>query len=369
MVDPILLKTLLKQKHWQTYRTFCSQYDRAAHAIDATLVGSYPSRAQLHRWQSGDLKGLPYPHHCQILEAMFPGFTAAQLFERMNPTLISTTTRSTSDSELLRAIERGLNAPATATAEPGWRSEMLGSPRTPVQTRASFPLALRQPAANQYDPAEHIAKSVLMLGQRLRLPDAEVSELAKLAGHVVELDMMCSIAIDADGWSTITYCHQLLNLTTRPIKRLTRELWFETTNGSLVIEPIPDSERRISVQRTHDTKNLLKFACKISPGIEPGDVGTVSYSCQGGQFVHNHYWRQALPRYTRHLTVSIRHGGVSMLLNCTAIEEQADGSEVSAIEDLGCADDAGDAIITLTRDYLQPSQAVTLRWEVSRAAA
>jgi hypothetical protein len=34
-----------------------------------------------------------------------------------------------------------------------------------------------------------------------------------------------------------------------------------------------------------------------------------------------------------------------------------------------CTDDAGDALITVTRTYLQPSQAVTLRWEVSRAAS
>ena len=51
------------------------------------------------------------------------------------------------------------------------------------------------------------------------------------------------------------------------------------------------------------------------------------------------------------------------------IEEQAVGSEVSAIEDLLCTDDDGDALINLTRDYLHPSQSVTLRWEVSRATS
>ena len=57
MTDPVLLKDLLREKHWQTYRTFCRQYDQAAKRVDPTLVGSYPSRAQLHRWLSGDLKG------------------------------------------------------------------------------------------------------------------------------------------------------------------------------------------------------------------------------------------------------------------------------------------------------------------------
>src|SRR5262249_30357426 len=45
------------------------------------LVGTAPSRAQFHRWLSGELKGLPYGDHCRILEKMFPGWSADQLFE------------------------------------------------------------------------------------------------------------------------------------------------------------------------------------------------------------------------------------------------------------------------------------------------
>lgn len=76
----IRLKALLQQRHWQTHRTFCREYDRAAKAIDPALAGSWPSRAQLHRWLTGDLKGLPYPDHCRVLERMFAPWTAAQLF-------------------------------------------------------------------------------------------------------------------------------------------------------------------------------------------------------------------------------------------------------------------------------------------------
>jgi hypothetical protein len=218
-------------------------------------------------------------------------------------------------------------------------------------------------------PAQRMARSLVALAKRLRLSDAEVAQLAKLAGNVVELDVTCSLDIDGAGWSTVTYSHKLLNLTDRPIKRLTRELWFETTDGPLTIEPSPSNDRNVAIQRTHDMNNLSKFACHISPGIASGDVATISYVCRGGQFVHDHYWRQAVPRYTRRLMLTIRHSGVNMLRNCTAIEEQADGSEMSATEDLVCTDDGGDALITVTRDYLQPSQAVTLRWEVSRASS
>lgn len=47
------LRLLLRQRHWQPHRTFVSEYDKAAAAIDKRLVGGGPSRVQLHRWQSG----------------------------------------------------------------------------------------------------------------------------------------------------------------------------------------------------------------------------------------------------------------------------------------------------------------------------
>ncbi|GAA3443337.1 DUF5919 domain-containing protein [Planomonospora venezuelensis] len=78
--QPILLKVLLRQHHWQTYGTFCREYDKAAKQVDPCLMGKWPSRTQLHRWLSGDLKGLPYSDHCRVLEAMFPGKTAEELF-------------------------------------------------------------------------------------------------------------------------------------------------------------------------------------------------------------------------------------------------------------------------------------------------
>ncbi|MHA7956478.1 hypothetical protein ACX9I7_01805 [Streptomyces sp. L500] len=74
------LKCLLKQRHWQEYGTFCSEYDRAAREVDEKLSGRHPSRAQFYRWLSGDLKELPYPHHCRVLEKMLPDWKAEELF-------------------------------------------------------------------------------------------------------------------------------------------------------------------------------------------------------------------------------------------------------------------------------------------------
>jgi hypothetical protein len=387
---PVVLKVLLQHRHLQTHRAFCREYDRVATKADPTLRGGWPSKAQFYRWLSGELVGLPYPDHCRILESMFPDWKVDQLFQAHDggidfipePPKLQTATATTRPiqptrlvdqstatlSNVLDSIERGLEAPANGQA--GWRSDMLAEFRMVSSPSVTFPLAVGAPGAEtEQAPAQRIARSLLALSKRLRLSDAEIAQLAKLAGHIVELDMTCSVDIDDAGWSTVTYSHQLLNLTNRPIKRLTRELWFETTDGPLTIEPSPSNDRKVAIQRTHDMNNLSKFACHISPGIASGEVATICYLCRGGQFVHDHYWRQAVPRYTRHLTLNIRHRGVDMLLNCTAIEEQADGSEVSATEDLVCTDDAGDALITVTRNYLQPSQAVTLRWEVSRASA
>ncbi|MGH3937921.1 MAG: hypothetical protein ACRDTG_04685 [Pseudonocardiaceae bacterium] len=310
MAEPVTLKNLLRQKHWQTYSTFCMQYDKAARAIDDSLVGSYPSRAQLHRWQAGDLKGLPYPRHCQVLEAMFPGITVAQMF-----------------------------TPAKDNAEP------------------------------TTDISGHIARPVVILGSSTGLSEAEIAELGKLVGNLVDFKMECSIDIDTDGWASVAYCHQVANLTNRPMKRMTREQWFETTSGPLKIEPCSSSDRKVYIQRIHDTANMSKFACQFSPAIEPGEIATISYASRGGRFVHDHYWRQSVSRHTRHFTLKIRHRGVAMLFNCTAIEERIDGSEISAIEDLVCSDEDDGALITLTREHLQPGQAVTVRWEVSHAVS
>lgn len=74
------LRTALRERHLQTHTAFCREYDKTAAILDPELVGSAPRRAQFHRWLSGDIKGLPYPHHCRILETMLPGYTVTELF-------------------------------------------------------------------------------------------------------------------------------------------------------------------------------------------------------------------------------------------------------------------------------------------------
>ena len=79
MVDePVALKVLLRERHW-TYDAFCVEYNKTARLVDPRLAQSSPSRAQFHRWLTGDLRGLPHPDACRVLEALFPGWQVEQL--------------------------------------------------------------------------------------------------------------------------------------------------------------------------------------------------------------------------------------------------------------------------------------------------
>lgn len=357
MADPVVLRDLLRDKHWQTYRTFCREYDKAARKIDSSYVGSYPSRAQLHRWQSGELKGTPYPQHCEVLEGMFPGVSAADMFVPSHGGADADGARAAAPLDV--TVEEALSE----TDPPDW-TKLPTAPR-----RGAAPaLPLQVEPGREDDRVGSLARSLQVLGRRMRMDDAEVTQLASLAGHLVDLEMECSIDIEDDGTSAVTYRFVLLNLTDTPVRRLLREQWFENTNG-IRIEPDAGSDREVSIQRRHDIGNMVKFACALSPPIEPGETGVVSYTSYGGRFLHDHYWQQWTQRHTRHLTLTIRHSGVETLRECTAVEDQPDGSQVSAIDGLHCGEKDGAALITLTRDYLQPGQSVTVRWVVSRAAS
>jgi hypothetical protein len=79
--DRTILKALLRERHLQEHQAFCREYDRVANRVDPGLQHGYPSKATFYRWLSGDLRKLPYPGHCRILEAMLPGWPAEELFK------------------------------------------------------------------------------------------------------------------------------------------------------------------------------------------------------------------------------------------------------------------------------------------------
>jgi hypothetical protein len=365
---PVRLKALLQERRWQTYRIFKREYDKAAKLVDPDLVGSWPSQAQFARWLSGDVKGLPYADHCRVLERMLPDWTAEQLFQRSEQGSVPTRNdephqASTGNDHLARVIEDHLARPAADDAE--WR---LGGDRDFIPGESPATGDATSNSEISGDRARRLGRCLLDLKQRRHLSDAEIKQLAGLAGAIVELARVVDIGIDAAGNVHVTYHFDFLNLSSTPLTRVTRELWFEYADYPLTIVPAPDSERRLIIQRIHDTSNLSKFAFQISPPIQPGEAARVGYSCDGGRFADNHYWREDMSHYTRHYVLNVRQEKVQVT-GCTATEEHPDGAEVSAAGGLTWDDDADGISFALRRDYLQPKQTVTLRWEITRDPA
>src|SRR4051794_12288727 len=74
-----LLGRLLTERGLHSHAEFVREYRKAAQALGDRGAGPGPSRAQLHRWVSGRIAGLPQPHHRHVLAAMFPGYGVRQL--------------------------------------------------------------------------------------------------------------------------------------------------------------------------------------------------------------------------------------------------------------------------------------------------
>jgi hypothetical protein len=193
--------------------------------------------------------------------------------------------------------------------------------------------------------------------------------LALHADAAVELDARLMFDIAPDGWATLTCRHELLNAGHEPVSRLSRELWFEHTDASLRIQPMAEGQHRVAIQRIHDTGNLTKFTCLVSPAIQPGETAVVGYTCEGGQFVSDHYWQQTIVRYTRQLAFQIRHRGAGRLASCTASKDHVDGAQHLLTDGLQWDEAGGDVELQLTQAHLKPNEIVTLRWEVDRGPA
>ncbi|MGW0231940.1 hypothetical protein ACWDWO_26840 [Actinopolymorpha singaporensis] len=306
---------------------------------------------------------------------MFPGFTAYQLFEQCPPEEAARQPSKVSSqqvesvSQLLGTLDDRLQAPDPASAN--WGDHGATWPASPATTAGfSVPEVLR--AADDgaaSDEARAVGRRLIELQKVRRLSDDELHELANLAGNVVELAETVDIEIDADGSATVSYSLDLLNLTDRPLARLPRDIWFHSVDKDLlVIDTTAASERRVAIERIHDPSHMSKFALRISPPIQPGESALIGYFCKGGRFDAKHYWRQAFPRFTRHLTMRVRQTGVR-LNGCTAVEELPDGSQVSAADTLIWDYEGEEATMMLTRDHLRPSAHVSLHWEVSREAS
>ncbi|NUS45486.1 MAG: hypothetical protein HOQ24_17565 [Mycobacteriaceae bacterium] len=333
------LKALMRQRHW-TYSTFCREYDRTAGSAAPELMGAAPSRAQLHRWMSGQLKGLPYPDHCRILEKLFPGWTVRQLFEPVD----------FADPAHGQLIDRLVGTVAGALDRAGAEGGGWGQP------------ARKPSRENGRNSAALIAKRLAAVAQVRRFGHAEAMQLAGLAGHVVELGRTVNIAADQRGVVRVTQRHEVFNMSEKPLIALAREMWFQRTQGALDVAVAQQFSDRVRIEKQHEAGNLVKFACRLTPALGPGGIATVEYTCTGGILGDDRCWRQEVRNYTRHLTMTVSVPGADAPPACTVIEEHPDGAEYASVDDLLTDGDADTTTVTVTRDYLRPGQALTLHW-------
>ena len=201
------------------------------------------------------------------------------------------------------------------------------------------------------------------------VPGAPVAGEAN-PGEVVDRSLDVVIDVDREGRIRLHYVHEFENRSDRPFTRFPRQFWFKHTTGPILVEPDHDgSDRHVLIQRQHDIGIHVRWACQLFPAINPGETGRVAYTCTGGQFSSELYWRQTVYRPTGQLHLQMRLAGVEALTGCQAVEERPDGSEITATESLSWNTDENGIVIDLNRRDLRTNQCVTLRWDVPRATA
>lgn len=234
--------------------------------------------------------------------------------------------------------------------------ELLGPP--PVNGAREFGGSSSQSKLEQLPAAAELTFSA-----DLDLSTEQATEIALLAGHLVDLSVTVDLQIAADGLCSVTYWYHSLNLTDRPVHRAPRDLWFQHSRGKLDLVALRESTTRNAIQRLHTADNVAKFACQLSPPIHPGETALFGYRCSGAEFRGDWYWRQQFARHTQAYILNVRHAGIHEVAGITAIEELPDGAERLAQESVIWDYDGDDLIMTFTRERLEPNQYATLRWE------
>ncbi|MEB3033737.1 MULTISPECIES: hypothetical protein [Mycolicibacter] len=74
------LKALLSERHLHEYRAFTVAYRDVVRDLALPSSAEPPTKATYYHWLSGQMLGLPRGYHCLVLERMFPGWSAQELF-------------------------------------------------------------------------------------------------------------------------------------------------------------------------------------------------------------------------------------------------------------------------------------------------
>jgi hypothetical protein len=74
------LKALLQERHLHEYSAFAAEYRRIARGLGLPRDAEPPTKATYYYWLSGQMRGTPRGYHCLVLEQIFAGSTAKDLF-------------------------------------------------------------------------------------------------------------------------------------------------------------------------------------------------------------------------------------------------------------------------------------------------
>jgi hypothetical protein len=263
-----VLKELLRERHWQTYATFCRQYDKSARELDSVLVGRWPSRGQFARWLSGDLKGMPQPDHCRVLEAMFDGYSVRQLFDeatRPRPGLPAAPVHSAgaSPSGHVPAARRHepFHGPESTPSAPPASPGAPAQPHLPaVPTTAGIPSPAGPPALEPL-PALRAAPGASLAAQALSeeicMTTEQSARFARRTNGGVDHDVLDQLAADVRQLA-IEYLVRPPLTIFRPLSRLRSEVFdlLDQRQRPAVLPPLYAVAGRLCALLAHASADL-----------------------------------------------------------------------------------------------------------------
>ncbi|MGP4051683.1 DNA-binding protein [Streptomyces sp. 2A115] len=180
-------KTLLKwlvDRDKTSYRRFNKEFTD----IGVKLFGRSPDNptcgeSQFRRWTGGRLVGLPSAETCEILEAMFPGYTADQLFGPPS-TAVDPQAPAYNLEERIQMTAREAHESADATATASISDNTIDEIRDQVVTLARGYHSITPLKA--FDKADALRQEVERQRDRTQVP-AQQQQLLILNGQVTAL--------------------------------------------------------------------------------------------------------------------------------------------------------------------------------------
>jgi tetratricopeptide (TPR) repeat protein len=182
--EPATLLKRLCVKEKLTYRRFSERFSKTG----ARLFGpNAPTcgEQQFRRWTAGQLKGLPIPEACEVLEAMFPGYTVEQLLSQ--DAAFDPSAPAAHDQDLEKRIEmtaREAHEGADATAGASISDTTIEELRDQVVSLARTYHTL--PPARAFEEADMLREDIERQRDRTNVP-AQLQLLMVLNGQVAAL--------------------------------------------------------------------------------------------------------------------------------------------------------------------------------------